>query len=88
MSLRTHRSVERVLRPPGRGLAARARLGERAPFRESGYPLIMSALEQSGNVAEAPRVYDGLRCLLAEELGASPRAEIAAQHRRLLATSQ
>lgn len=57
---------------------------ERAPFRESGYQMLMSALERTGNQAEALRVYDRLRCLLADELGAAPSAEVSAVHQRLL----
>jgi len=64
------------------------RLVQLSPFRESGYQLLMCALEQSGNVAEALRVYDGLRCLLAEELGTSPGTEVAAHHRRLLTAAE
>jgi DNA-binding SARP family transcriptional activator len=59
-------------------------LVERAPFRESGYQLLMSALERTGNQAEALRVYDRLRCLLADELGAAPGPEVSAVHQRLL----
>jgi predicted ATPase/DNA-binding SARP family transcriptional activator len=63
--------------------AARA-LIRSAPFRESGYLLLMRALVASGNTAEALRTYDGLRNLLAEELGSAPGAEVQALHRRLL----
>ena len=55
-----------------------------APFRESGYVLLMRALVASGNTAEALRTYERLRNLLAEELGTAPGAEIQALHRRLL----
>jgi DNA-binding SARP family transcriptional activator len=60
-------------------------LVELEPFRESGYRLLMGALAARGNAAEALRVYDALRVLLREELGASPGAETQALHRRLLA---
>jgi predicted ATPase/DNA-binding SARP family transcriptional activator len=63
--------------------AARA-LIRLAPFRESGYLLLMRALVASGNTAEALRTYDELRNLLAEELGSAPGAEVQALHRRLL----
>jgi SARP family transcriptional regulator, regulator of embCAB operon len=63
--------------------AARA-LIRLAPFRESGYLLLMRALVASGNTAEALRTYDELRNLLAAELGTAPGAEIQALHRRLL----
>jgi DNA-binding SARP family transcriptional activator/tetratricopeptide (TPR) repeat protein len=55
-----------------------------APFRESGYLLLMRALVAAGNTAEALRTYDELRNLLAGELGSAPGAEIQALHRRLL----
>ena len=40
-----------------------------APFRETGHRILMEALEQRGNVAEALLVYDRLRVLLRDELG-------------------
>lgn len=55
-----------------------------APFRESGYLLLMRALVASGNTAEALRTFDRLRHLLSDELGSAPGAEIQALHRRLL----
>jgi DNA-binding SARP family transcriptional activator/tetratricopeptide (TPR) repeat protein len=55
-----------------------------APFRESGYVLLMRALVASGNTAEAMRAYERLRRVLREELGTAPGAEIQALHRRLL----
>jgi DNA-binding SARP family transcriptional activator/tetratricopeptide (TPR) repeat protein len=63
--------------------AARALIRE-APFRESGYVLLMRALVASGNAAEALRTYDDLRNLLAEELGSAPGAEAQGLHRKLL----
>ena len=57
---------------------------ESEPFRESGYVLLMCALEAQGNVAEGLRVYERLRTLLREELGASPSGEAIATHERLL----
>lgn len=62
-------------------------LVDRAPFRETGYRLLMLALERSGNPAEALRVFDRLRNLLAEELGTIPGPEVAAVHARLLGAS-
>ena len=56
----------------------------RAPFRESGYCLLMRALERHGDVAEAIRVYDTLRTRLNQELGAAPSAQARALHERLL----
>ncbi|MGZ8666881.1 MAG: ATP-binding protein [Solirubrobacterales bacterium] len=63
--------------------AARALIRE-APFRESGYVLLMRALVASGNTAEALRAYDDLRNLLAEELGSAPGADAQGLHRKLL----
>jgi DNA-binding SARP family transcriptional activator len=60
------------------------RLIEVAPFRESGYRILMEALEQSGNVAEALRIYDGLRVTLRDELGVPPSAVVQEVYRRLV----
>jgi len=49
-----------------------ARIVEVAPFRESGYRLLMRALAAQGNQAEALRIYDGLRATLRDQLGVSP----------------
>ena len=72
----------------GTELAAAERAGrslvEAAPFRESGYRLLMASLEAMGNVAEALRVYDGLRVLLQEELGVAPGRDAQDLDRRLL----
>ena len=57
---------------------------ENEPYRESGYVLLMEALSARGNVAEALRVFDGLRTLLRDELGTNPSAEAIAAHERLL----
>jgi DNA-binding SARP family transcriptional activator len=65
--------------------------GERAaalidalPFRESGHRFLMASLAARGNVAEALQVYEDLRVLLRDELGAAPGAAIQALHERLL----
>jgi DNA-binding SARP family transcriptional activator len=55
-----------------------------APYRESAYRILMEALEQRGNVAEALLVYDRLRVLLREELGIAPSPAVQSVHRRLL----
>jgi DNA-binding SARP family transcriptional activator len=55
-----------------------------APFREAGHRLLMATLAARGGVAEALRVYERLRLLLREELGASPGAEVQELHARLL----
>jgi SARP family transcriptional regulator, regulator of embCAB operon len=77
------------LRMGGAELATAERAGralvEAAPFRESGYRLLMEALAARDNVAEALRVYDGLRVLLREELGVAPGQAAQDLHRRLLA---
>ena len=57
---------------------------ELAPFRETGYRILMEALAQSGNVAEALRVYDRLRLLLRDELGIAPSPAVQTVYRRLL----
>jgi DNA-binding SARP family transcriptional activator len=62
------------------------RLIELAPFRETGHMILMEAHEQSGNVAEALRVYDRLRLLLRDELGVAPGPAVQAVYRRLLGT--
>jgi SARP family transcriptional regulator, regulator of embCAB operon len=60
------------------------RLIEMAPYRETGHRILMEALERSGNVAEALRVYDRLRVLLREELGIAPSPAVQSVYRRLL----
>lgn len=60
------------------------RLVRLAPYRESGYRLLMRALEQKGEDAEALLVYEQLRTVLRDELGATPSPLSRALHRRLL----
>ena len=60
---------------------------ERAPFRESGYALLMDALGRQGNPAEALRVYDRLCRLLDDELGVLPGAAVTAVRDRLRGVS-
>jgi peptide/nickel transport system substrate-binding protein len=55
------------------------------PFRESGYRRLMEANAAAGNRAEALRVYERCRRLLAEELGAYPSPETESIYRELLA---
>lgn len=62
-------------------------LVERAPFRESGYRLLMEVKAARGNAAEALGVYEQLRVLLREELGVAPSPAVQAVHRRLLLES-
>lgn len=60
------------------------RLIELAAYRESGHRLLMEALARRGNSAEALLVYDRLRVLLRDELGAAPSRVSQALHRQLL----
>ena len=55
-----------------------------APFRESGYALLMEAQAAQGNAAEALETYERLRRLMRDELGATPSPELRAAHQRLL----
>jgi peptide/nickel transport system substrate-binding protein len=55
-----------------------------APFRETGYRRLMEAHVAAGNGAEALRVYERCRRLLAEELGAYPSPETESVYRELL----
>ena len=63
------------------------RLIELAPYRESGYRILMEALEQRSNHAEALLVYDRLRVLLRDELGTAPSPAVQTVYRRLLGTT-
>jgi DNA-binding SARP family transcriptional activator len=56
-----------------------------APYRETGHRFLMEALAAQGNSAEALRVFEDLRQLLARELGTAPGADLRELHRRLLA---
>ena len=55
-----------------------------SPFREDGYRRLMEAHVLAGNRAEALRVYEQCRQLLAEELGAYPSPETDSIYRELL----
>jgi YVTN family beta-propeller protein len=57
------------------------------PFREAGYRRLMEAHAAAGNRAEALRVYERCRRILAEELGAYPSPETESIYRELLAAS-
>jgi SARP family transcriptional regulator, regulator of embCAB operon len=59
---------------------------EAEQFRESGYRLLMAAHIAAGNRAEALRVYERCRHLLADELGTYPSPETEAIYRELLDT--
>jgi YVTN family beta-propeller protein len=54
------------------------------PFRETGYRHLMEAHVAAGNRAEALRVYERCRQLLAEELGTYPSPETESIYRHLL----
>jgi SARP family transcriptional regulator, regulator of embCAB operon len=54
------------------------------PYREGGYRRLMQAHAAAGDNAEALRVYERCRRLLAEELGAYPSAETESVYRDLL----
>jgi DNA-binding SARP family transcriptional activator len=60
------------------------RLIESAPYRETGYRILMEALERRSNNAEALLVYDRLRVLLRDELGIAPSPAVQSVHERLL----
>src|ERR1700749_3000628 len=56
-----------------------------APFRESAWAALISALHARGNVAEALHAFEEVRTRLREELGAVPGRELLALHAQLLA---
>jgi SARP family transcriptional regulator, regulator of embCAB operon len=62
-------------------------LTQLAPYRETGYCLLMEALERRGNVAEALRTYERLRVLLGQELGVAPSPPVQAVRARLMQES-
>lgn len=63
--------------------AARALIAA-APYRESGYRALMETLAARDNSAEALHVYERLRQLLRDELGATPSPATQNLHRALL----
>jgi DNA-binding SARP family transcriptional activator len=67
-------------------LAVRAArtLIEREPYRESGYALLMRALDAQGDRAEAVLVFDALRRKLSEDLGMAPSAPLQSLHAELV----
>lgn len=56
----------------------------REPFRETAWQLLMRAHAAAGNTAEALRVYERCRSLIADELGVSPSPQTKAVHAELL----
>ena len=88
--IRTRAMEERLAALVALGRASEAvadleALVARAPLRERPRRLLMDALSESGRRAEALRVYDAYRLVLAEELGVSPSPEIRGRHDELLA---
>jgi SARP family transcriptional regulator, regulator of embCAB operon len=69
---------------PQRAVQAAEQAVALEPFRERTHQLLMRAHAAAGNPAEALRVYDRCRRLLADELGVYPAAETAALHLTLL----
>jgi DNA-binding SARP family transcriptional activator len=61
-------------------------LVSQSPYRESGYALLMRICAARGDLAEALRVYDTLRVLLRDELGATPSPALVELNDRLLVT--
>jgi DNA-binding SARP family transcriptional activator len=57
---------------------------EREPYRESGYRILMEALDREGNCAEALLVYEVLRTKPRDDLGLSPSPPTLQLYRRLL----
>ena len=55
-----------------------------SPYRESGYAILMEALERKGNLAEALRTYEAVRRLLREEMGIAPGPVLQTRYLRLL----
>ena len=72
----------------GTELAAAVRAGRelvrREPYRESGYRILIEALDREGNTAQALLVYEDLRTLLRRELGLNPSKATKALYQRLL----
>jgi DNA-binding SARP family transcriptional activator len=59
-------------------------LTARHPLRERFTALLMIAHVQTGNQAEASRIYHGLRDRLADQLGLDPNADLSDLHDRIL----
>jgi DNA-binding SARP family transcriptional activator len=55
-----------------------------SPYRETGYRILMEALERRSNNAEALLVYERLRVLLRDALGIAPSPAVQSVYRRLL----
>ena len=72
----------------GTELSAAVRAGRQLvalePYRESGYRILMDALDREGNSAEALLVYEALRTKPRDDLGLNPSPPTQELHRRLL----
>ncbi|GAA2050068.1 BTAD domain-containing putative transcriptional regulator [Catenulispora yoronensis] len=89
LELRWQTVVDRVsalldLGRPGETIAELRSLIAAEPLRETPYRLLMTALYRTGRAAESLRVYQDLRRLLIEELGAEPSADTREVHARIL----
>jgi DNA-binding SARP family transcriptional activator len=69
---------------PAEAIAAGKAAVAASPLRESAHRCLMAAHAAAGNRAEALRVYEALRRLLADELGVDPDLETEAAHLALL----
>jgi tetratricopeptide (TPR) repeat protein len=74
----------RTIEPPLAESLAREAVAA-APYRESAWAALISALQARGNVAEALHAFEDVRTRLREELGAVPGRELMALHAQLLA---
>ena len=68
--------------------AAARGMVELEPLRESGHALVIRALAAQGDRAQALVVYDELRQLLREEIGAMPGPELRLLHEQLLKSEE
>ena len=78
--------AHRLAGDPRAAVRAAEELVELEPYRERGYRLLMESQSAAGNDAEALRVYERCRRLLADELGTYPSPETEAIYRELLET--